>query len=111
MCRLSGSRKGMNEARETMLWGLAAFFLLVNLTAFLIMLADKVRSRRGNAERISEGLLFFLATAFGSVGVYVGMFAFRHKTRKWYFLIGIPLLILQNLACLYVASVLFMREG
>jgi uncharacterized membrane protein YsdA (DUF1294 family) len=47
-------------------------------------------------------MLFFMATAFGSLGVYVGMFTFRHKTQKWYFIIGIPLLIMQNSAFLYV---------
>jgi uncharacterized membrane protein YsdA (DUF1294 family) len=55
-------------------------------------------------------MLFFLAAAFGSVGVYAGMFAFRHKTRKWYFAVGIPLLMLQNLAFLYLAH-LFMNGG
>ncbi|MEI7621648.1 MAG: DUF1294 domain-containing protein [Candidatus Moraniibacteriota bacterium] len=81
---------------------LLSFFLLINLLAFVLMLLDKNKSKRGGAERISEGMLFFLATIFGSVGVLAGMFAFRHKTQKWYFLIGIPLLIAQNVATLYV---------
>jgi len=83
--------------------GIIIFFLAINLLAFLLMFLDKVKSRKNNAERISEGMLFFMATAFGSVGVYVGMFAFRHKTQKWYFILGIPLLILQNSAFLYLA--------
>ncbi len=66
------------------------------------MFLDKVKSKDKNNQRISEGMMFFLATAFGSLGVYAGMFAFRHKTRKWYFLIGIPMLILQNCAVLYL---------
>jgi uncharacterized membrane protein YsdA (DUF1294 family) len=70
------------------------------------MFLDKGRSRREGAERISEGMLFFLAAAFGSLGVYAGMFTFRHKTRKWYFIIGIPLLMAQNLAFLYLAFIL-----
>ncbi len=78
------------------------FFLTVNLIAFLIMLLDKNKSKKAGAERISEGLLFFMATAFGSLGVYAGMFAFRHKTKKWYFVIGIPMLIIQNVALLYL---------
>jgi uncharacterized membrane protein YsdA (DUF1294 family) len=53
------------------------------------------------AERISEGMMFFLAAAGGSLGIYAGMFACRHKTRKWYFLIGIPLLIIQNATAVY----------
>ncbi|MFA6513782.1 MAG: DUF1294 domain-containing protein [Patescibacteria group bacterium] len=77
------------------------FFLAVNLIAFFIMLSDKIKSTKLGSSRISEGMLFFLATAFGSLGVYVGMFAFRHKTRKWYFLLGIPLLMIENAAFIY----------
>lgn len=75
----------------------------LNLCAFLVMLRDKRKSRKGGeSERTPEGLIFFLATIFGSVGVYAGMLVFRHKTRRWYFQLGIPLLILQNAATLYV---------
>ncbi|MBP7060669.1 MAG: DUF1294 domain-containing protein [Candidatus Moranbacteria bacterium] len=79
-------------------------FVLMNTVSFLVMLWDKTQSRRSGAERISEGMLFFLAACFGSIGVLLGMFAFRHKTSKWYFLIGIPLLIAENLALLKVVS-------
>lgn len=81
-----------------------AFFLVVNVLAFLVMLWDKMQSRKNGAERISEGLLFFMATMFGSIGVYLGMFVFRHKTRKWYFVMGIPMLILENMALLAYVS-------
>lgn len=84
--------------------GAIIFFLLANLVAFFVMAADKAKSRKPGAERISEGTLFFLAAAFGSVGVYAGMFAFRHKTHKWHFLIGIPLLMLENVALLWLVA-------
>ena len=71
---------------------------VINLSAFVIMLIDKVKSENAGATRISEGMLFFIATIFGSIGVFAGMFVFRHKTRKWYFLLGIPMLMLQNVA-------------
>ena len=76
-------------------------YLAINLIAFLVMLDDKIKSRLTQHERISEGQLFFLATIFGAIGVYVGMFIFHHKTKKWYFLLGIPFLILQNLSLIY----------
>ncbi|MCX6779278.1 MAG: DUF1294 domain-containing protein [Candidatus Magasanikbacteria bacterium] len=81
---------------------LILIYLVINFVAFLIMMADKIKSQNVGAERISEGALFFLAAAFGAVGVYLGMFTFRHKTKKWHFLIGIPLLIVQNAALLYL---------
>lgn len=80
---------------------LISIFAAMNSLAFFVMLLDKNKAKKNGAERISEGMLFFMATALGSIGVYVGMFVFRHKTRKWYFAIGIPLIILQNLTLLY----------
>ncbi len=78
------------------------FFGVTNVIAFLMMWIDKGKANKKGAQRISEGMLFFMATMFGSVGVYGGMFAFRHKTRKWYFVVGIPFLIVQNIALLFV---------
>jgi len=75
----------------------------INIFAFFVMGRDKSKSMRGgNPDRTPEGLLFFMATAGGALGVYLAMLTFRHKTKKWYFQLGIPLLILQNLATLYV---------
>lgn len=83
-------------------------FVLTNLGAFFVMALDKRRASQGRgADRTPEGFLFFLAAAFGSIGVWLGMFAFRHKTRKWYFRLGIPLLMLQNAATVYAVWALF----
>lgn len=89
---------------------LGGLFLAMNVVAFLIMLWDKASSRKKDARRISEGMMFFLATVFGSVGVLAGMFVFRHKTRKWYFMLGVPLLILQNIAFLFVLFLLLVGD-
>lgn len=89
---------------------LGGIFAVINIVAFFIMLWDKSSSRKQNAQRISEGMLFFSATVFGSVGVLAGMLVFRHKTRKWYFMFGIPFLILQNIALLFVLYLLLHGE-
>jgi uncharacterized membrane protein YsdA (DUF1294 family) len=82
---------------------LLGIFIAINLFAFIVMANDKRKSIRGEgADRTPEGLLFFMAVAGGSVGVFAGMQTFRHKTKKWYFQLGIPLLILQNLAVVYL---------
>lgn len=91
---------------DPILLAIVVFFVFMNLLSVLIMWIDKRKSRQEGAERVSEGLLFFLATLFGSIGVFFGMFVFRHKNRKWYFLVGIPLLIIENMATLYVLYLL-----
>lgn len=79
------------------LWQLAALWLaLVNLSAFLLMGLDKGRARRG-AWRIPEKTLFLPALLGGALGGLLGMRAFHHKTRHWYFRFGFPLLLLIQL--------------
>jgi len=87
---------------------LGAVVAAINVAAFLVMLWDKSRSRKDGAERVSEVSLFLWAAAFGSVGVYAGMLFLRHKTRKWQFIVGIPLLAVQNVAFLYLVYTYFM---
>ena len=85
---------------------ISGVFVAINLIAFFVMMMDKVKSTKPGAQRISEGMLFFMATVFSSLGVYAGMFVFRHKTHKWYFLIGIPFLMIENVATLYLIYLL-----
>ncbi len=74
-------------------------FALINLTALFFMGRDKQLSRRGgDTDRTPEGLMFFLGSVGGALGVYAGMHLFLHKTKKCYFQLGISLLILQNAA-------------
>ena len=74
---------------------LAAWLGFINLAAFAAMGMDKSRAKRG-AWRIRERTLFLLALFGGSLGAIAGMWLFRHKTRHWYFVVGMPaILILQ----------------
>jgi uncharacterized membrane protein YsdA (DUF1294 family) len=86
-------------------------FAAINLFSFMSMARDKRKSIRGSGKkRTPEGIFFFLASCFGSLGIYLGMLAFRHKTKRWYFQLGIPLLILQNLATIYLITDFFTRK-
>lgn len=81
--------------------------VIINIISLGYMFQDKYRSvNEDNNKRTPEGLIFFLASIFGGVGVYLGMVVFRHKTRKWYFQIGIPLLIIQNIITVYLIYIL-----
>ena len=44
--------------------------------------------------RISEQTLFTLVIIGGSIGGILGMFTFRHKTKKWYFRFGFPIILI-----------------
>lgn len=69
------------------------YFVIVNLVGFLIMLVDKRRSIN-HEWRISERTLFIVSIIGGSIGSYLGMQLFRHKTRHLKFTLGIPIIII-----------------
>lgn len=56
------------------------------------MLSDKLRAKK-HRWRIPEATLLAVAASGGSLGSLLGMYAFRHKTRKPKFYIGIPAML------------------
>lgn len=58
--------------------------------------ADKARARRGG-RRIAERTLFLLAALGGGCGAVLGMAVFRHKTKHWYFVWGMPAIALAEM--------------
>ena len=73
------------------------YLIGINLAGFIIMGVDKKRAIRG-AWRISEASLFLTALLGGSLGCILGMQHFRHKTKHWYFVIGMPLILVCQAA-------------
>ena len=71
---------------------LLIYLLLINAAGLVLMLADKIRARNG-AWRISELTLMLTAALGGSVGVHIGMYLFRHKTRHPKFTLGVPVIL------------------
>ena len=76
---------------------LHVYLAAVNLLDFVLMGADKSKARRG-AYRVPEATLLLFAILGGSVGGILGMLLFRHKTRHAAFALGLPLILLVQLA-------------
>lgn len=77
---------------------------IISVIGFLAMALDKWKAKR-DAYRIPEKTLFLLALAGGGFGVWAGMYTFRHKTKHWYFVIGIPAIaVLEAAALLWVLT-------
>ena len=81
---------------------LTCYLLIINLIAFALMGIDKNKARHGEW-RIPEKTLFLSAIFGGSIGAIIGMQAFRHKTKHWYFQYGMPLILtLQIIAAVFL---------
>lgn len=76
------------------------YLLIINAVSFLLMLADKRKAQK-NLWRIPERTLFTAALFGGSIGSIAGMYLFRHKTKHWYFVIGMPTILIAQLALIF----------
>lgn len=68
------------------------YLIIINALGLILMLVDKQKARRG-AWRIPERTLMSVAAIGGSLGSFIGMQLFRHKTKHPKFYIGVPLML------------------
>lgn len=73
------------------------YLITVNALGLLLMLIDKEKAKK-NRWRIPEKTLFLTAAIGGSIGSILGMYLFRHKTKHRSFTIGMPLILILQLA-------------
>ncbi len=76
---------------------IAAYFIIINLVGFALMGIDKRKARK-HLWRIPEKTLFLASIIGGSVGTLLGMYVFHHKTKHWYFVVGMPLILIIHIA-------------
>ncbi|MBL4932516.1 DUF1294 domain-containing protein [Clostridium paridis] len=84
--------KGINNLRELVI----GYLIAINILGFFIVFKDKSAARK-HKWRTKEKTLFLLALLGGSIGVFLGMQVFRHKTKHLKFVIGVPIIILFQL--------------
>ncbi len=80
---------------------LIIYLLIINLCGFLSMKIDKKRAEK-KRWRIPEKTLFIIAAIGGSIGSIAGMRKFRHKTKHWYFVIGMPAILILQISLMYI---------
>lgn len=83
---------------------LGAYWIVINIITFCVYGIDKWQAKH-RYRRISEKTLLGLAFLGGALGAFVGMRAFRHKTQKTKFSIGVPLLLVAQIGVIIWAFV------
>lgn len=73
------------------------YLLIVNAVGFLLMLVDKQKARK-RLWRIPESTLLLTAAIGGSIGCLAGMYTFRHKTKHLKFTLGVPAILIAQIA-------------
>ena len=76
---------------------LAYYLLAINAVTFIVYGIDKYKAKKAQW-RISEATLLLLAVLGGSIGAWMGMKVWRHKTMHMKFKYGIPDILLIQIA-------------
>lgn len=79
---------------------LVKYLIVLNVISFVAFAIDKLNAIKGRS-RIRILTLLGLAFAGGSIGSLFGMYLFRHKIRKDYFAVGIPLIIVMQIVVIF----------
>ncbi|EGD46481.1 protein of unknown function DUF1294 [Ruminiclostridium papyrosolvens DSM 2782] len=77
-----------------------AIVIILNIIGFGLVSLDKYKAKN-RLWRIPERSFFLLSILGGSIGVYIGLLTFKHKTRRWYFMTIIPLIIVAQFVFIY----------
>ena len=88
--------------KEWLITAAAVYLIAINLIGIIVMGIDKYKATH-DKWRIPEKTFFIIALIGGSLGTWAGMYMFRHKTKHWYFVIGIPAILAAQIAlCVYL---------
>lgn len=72
---------------------IAVYIAIINITGIIVCVYDK-RAAIKKRRRVSERTLFAISLFGGALGVYIAMLAVRHKTKRWYFMVFLPCIII-----------------
>ncbi len=87
---------------DTMLLILIIYLIIINLIGFSSMALDKSFASK-HMWRIPEKTLFLIAIIGGSIGSNLGMQICRHKTKHWYFVVFMPLILIAQIVLVFMA--------
>lgn len=83
---------------------LEVYFLVVSIFSFALYTYDKLQALKNtqNISRVSEKNLLVSSFMGGTFGSLIGMFLFRHKIKKPSFIIKFSLVVITQLALIYL---------
>lgn len=88
----------MKEIIESFgIMNIVIYLVVINIIGFFAMGIDKWKAKN-NAWRIPENTLFVITALGGGIGTIAGMYTFRHKTKKSKFTVGLPGILILEIA-------------
>ena len=82
------------------------YLALISLISIVVCIYDKIAAKHNPKHRTRERTLLLLSALGGSVAMLMTMLLIRHKTKHAKFMVGIPVIIVLQIAA--VAAVCIM---
>ena len=76
---------------------IVTYIVIVNIATFCLYGIDKSAAIK-QKQRIPNRVLLLTAAFGGSLGALAGMYTFRHKTKKWYYTVTVPAMLIIQIA-------------
>ena len=89
-----------------MVYVVVGYLVIINVIAFVVYGIDKRKAKK-HLWRIPEATLIGLAFIGGSVGAFLGMRIFHHKTKHIKFYVGVPAIFMIEIAIAIFLKVKF----
>ncbi|MBE6593565.1 MAG: DUF1294 domain-containing protein [Ruminococcaceae bacterium] len=81
------------------------YLAVISVISIIVCIYDKIAAKHNPKHRTREATLLLLSALGGSVAMFITMQIIRHKTKHVKFMLGIPLIIIVQVAL--VAAVLY----
>ena len=78
----------------------------ISLISIIVCIYDKIAAKHNPKHRTRERTLLLLSAVGGSVAMLLCMLLIRHKTRHAKFMVGIPIIIVLQIAAVMAISML-----
>lgn len=79
---------------------LLGYIAIMSLISIIVCIYDKIAAKKFTKHRTRESSLLLLSALGGSVAMLATMLLIRHKTKHAKFMVGIPLIIILQVALL-----------
>ena len=77
---------------------LSGYIAVISIISIVVCIYDKFAAKHLSKHRTREASLLALSALGGSIAMFVTMLIIRHKTKHVKFMLGIPLIILAQIA-------------
>jgi len=82
------------------------YLAVISIVSVIVCIYDKIAAKKFQRHRTREATLLLLSALGGRLAMHITMLMIRHKTKHMKFMIGIPVIIIVQLALVF--SILFL---